>query len=381
MKKFKANGMVFLLFFLLSIVTIACFPEKPLLPATLPSPEATISTKARWEMEWETLTARARRENHLNIVVVNPGPATREFITKSMKDKYGIDVDLQGMPPGSYQSKIIRERKAGIFNLDILLHTVDGSFLVFDEAGILEPLDKMIFVPQVTDEKSWRDGRLFLDKKYTVAGGFQGINPLITVNTQLVKQSEIQSLDDLLNPRWKGQIVIYDPAISGPGNASLKAILTFKGRDYAAKLVEQNPTILRDGRLITEWLARGRFAVSIGPSFGIVKDFVDAGSPIAYVLPREGAWVTTSPGSVSILKDAPHPAAAKVFANWILTRDAQQEFSSAQDTASRRLDVGSSHLVPQRQPQPGVRYLYDFEMLPKHEELTNIIKEIFKPSM
>lgn len=163
----------------------------------------------------------------------------------------------------------------------------------------------------------------------------------------------------------------------------MRTIMMFKGEHFLKKLVEQNQTIIRDGRIQTEWLARGKFAVGIGPSFGIIKDFIDTGSPIAYILPAEGAFMSNSPGVVMLARNAPHPNAAKLFINWILTRESQVEFARAQDTASRRLDTTAEYLAPERRPRLDVRYIKDNDdiFLRKREELTNRIKEIFKPVM
>lgn len=367
---------------LFAILAFSCIPKETVPSSDLPMPVTTqVTVKAPWEVEWAATLVKAKKESHLNIISSAPSTATREFIVDSMKNKFGIDIDLMAMRITESEAKIVRERKAGIFDVDALLQTIDVSFINYDKMGVLESLDKIIFLPHVLDDKVWRDGRLYLDKEHKAAGGFQGINPLITINKQLVKQDEIKSLDDLLDSRWKGKIIIDDPTVIGSGNATLRTILLVKGRDYLTKLVEQNPTVIRDRRQQTEWLARGKFSIGLGPSFGLIKDFIDTGAPLSYILPREGAFVTTSPGVVLLLKNAPHPNAARIFANWILTKEAQEAVARAQDTASRRLDVSSSHLVPQRQPQPGFKYIYDYETLPMVEELTNIIKEIFKPLM
>lgn len=362
-----------------------CSPKKVVAPSIAPRVQGTapVLAKAAWEAEWAKITAEAKKEGRLIVYITTPGPTTSNFLKKSMKDKFGVDMELSAMPSVAAQEKILRETKADIFNIDINMIGMGPTFLFYEKMELLEPLDKVIFLPEVTDNKLWMDSSLFLDRAHTAAGGFAGVNPLVTINTQLVRPGEIRSLTDLLDPRWKGKIVLHDPTITGTGNGTMKTIFIFKGEDFIKNLAEQNPTIIRDARLQIEWLAKGKFAVSLGPSFGIIKDFMDTGSPISYVLPAEGALMSTSPGVVTLLKNAPHPNAAKLFSNWILTREAQTEFSRAQDTASRRLDISTEHLAPERQPRKEVRYFKDTDedFWKKHEDLLNKFKEILRPLM
>lgn len=340
-------------------------------------------TKTGWQVEWEKALALGKKEGRVIVHVVAPSPATSQFITKTFKEKFGIEVELSGLPSSVIQEKIERERKVGIFSQDVLLTSMGTSFLFYERIQFPDVLDKVIILPDVADGKLWLDGTVFLDKNHMAAGGFAGVNCLLFSNSQLVRPGEIKSLDDLLEPKWKGKILVNDPTITGTGNAALRAIMTYKGEDFLKRLVEQNPAIIRDARLQTEWIAQGKFAVSIGPSFGIIKDFIAAGAPISYILPAEGAFMSNSPGVVMLARNAAHPNAAKVFINWVLGREAQIEFARAQDTASRRLDTTAEYLVPERRPRPDVRYIKDNDdvFLRNHEALTNRIKEIFKPAM
>ena len=341
------------------------------------------STQDSWQTEWEKTLAAGRKEGQVIVQVIAPSPATSQFISKTFKEKFGINVDLSGLPSSIAQEKFQRERKSGIFNLDINLSSMGTSFLFYEKIEFPEVLDNQFILPEVKDSNVWMDGSIFLDKGHKSAGGFAGVNCMLFINSQLVRQGEVRSLDDILDPKWKGKIIINDPSISGTGNAALRTIMMFKGEDYLKKLVEQNPVITRDARIQTEWVARGKYAVSIGPSFGIIKDFIATGAPLAYVLPQEGAFLSNSPGVVLLPTNAPHPNAAKIFINWILTREAQTQFAIAQDTASRRLDVSAEHLALERRPRLDVRYIKDNDeaFLSRNEELTNRIKEIFKPVM
>jgi len=110
------------------------------------------------------------------------------------------------------------------------------------------------------------------------------------------------------------------------------------------------------------------------------------------VLPefKDGTYVTASFGSAMLLNQAPHPSAAAVFLNWVLTKQGQLAWSKAMDHVSRRMDVPTDHLPPyivpppnarffSGEPKPGDRYWlsYTEENVHRSAEETKILKELF----
>jgi iron(III) transport system substrate-binding protein len=87
---------------------------------------------------------------------------------------------------------------------------------------------------------------------------------------------------------------------------------------------------------------------------------MERGVPIAAVNPeklRELPYVTAGTGSVAVLNRPPHPNAARVYLNWLLSRDGQTAWSKAVTFASLRQDVPRDHVDPYVIPKPGVPYL------------------------
>lgn len=75
-------------------------------------------------------------------------------------------------------------------------------------------------------------------------------------------------------------------------------------------------------------------------------------------------------------------SAARVFINWMLTRETQELFARLADHGSRRVDVNNEHLNAAREPQPGVRYIIQNEEIQlKAPEHMKLFMEIFKPVM
>jgi ABC-type Fe3+ transport system substrate-binding protein len=114
----------------------------------------------------------------------------------------------------------------------------------------------------------------------------------------------------------------------------------------------------REQRRQLEWVARGRYPLLVGPSSAVLGQLMEEGLRIPTVneFRNQGGLVTASFGSLMLLKQAPNSNAAKVFVNWLLSKDGQTAYSTGAQEASRRLDVPSDHLPPDLTLRPGVTY-------------------------
>ena len=96
----------------------------------------------------------------------------------------------------------------------------------------------------------------------------------------------------------------------------------------------------RNQRQLAESLANGKAALSIGLSYYSFSPFLKAGLPVQPLpTPKEGIYASSGSGNVVALKNAPHPNAAKVFINWLLSHEGQELFSHAMGQPTRRFDV------------------------------------------
>ena len=166
---------------------------------------------------------------------------------------------------------------------------------------------------------------------------------------------EFKSYWDLVTPKWKGKYVSQDPTSTGLGGG-----LQFMyyhpelGPEFIKRLFgDMQPTLGRDRRQITDWLAQGKFALCVGcrdtnraKSQGLPVDELDN------VDWKEGLELTSGGGSMSLIKGGPNPNAARVFINWFLSRRGQLAMQKYNDLYgedapnSRRMDIAKDMLVP-----------------------------------
>lgn len=368
--------------FLLSTIFLTCTSrvtpvEKPVLPEAAIATQAT--SKELWQAEWERTMAEARKEGKVVIYLEANSSGARDPMIKAMKQNFGLDAEILALISAELNAKLLTERKAGLFYHDIVI-TGGGSLTnTLVPAGVFGPMEPNLILPEVKEAKNWREGVIpWFDKdkltlntgRLVLAGAF--------INTNLVKKDEMKSYQDLLNPKWKGKIVIQDPTIPGPGVRTFQIIAELMGKDFLRQLASQEPLLNRDSRLLTEWISTGKQAIGIGINPYSTDEVRKIGAPVDYVEFKEGAGLASPAASVGIMDKPAHPNASRVFINWFLSREGQNLFSLYIATISRRIDASTDHLSPVFVPKPGVRYLEDTpETYLAWVEMNKLGREIF----
>jgi iron(III) transport system substrate-binding protein len=143
------------------------------------------------------------------------------------------------------------------------------------------------------------------------------------INTNLVKMEEApKSFADLLDPKWKGKMVKAHPAYSGTIMNATFQIARDLGWEYFEKLAKQNVLQVQSATDTPKRIELGERAIMIdGASYLVIRG-KEAGKPVDIVYPSEGTPVATSPSAV--MKGAANPNGARLFQNWMHSREGQQ---------------------------------------------------------
>ncbi len=160
------------------------------------------------------------------------------------------------------------------------------------------------------------------------------MNPMaLAVNTEAlakINAPEPTSWADLLNPVYKGQIQMPTPQSSGTAYNAMATLVTMWGEDkafeYMKKLNANIQTYTSSGTAPSQAVAVGQCAIGIQftPAF---FEFIDKGYPLKVVFPSEGVGFENP--AVSILKGAKNIEAAKILADWLVSKQGQDVLSSA----------------------------------------------------
>lgn len=345
--------------------------------------ESRESQKAAWEIEWEKATSLGRREGRI-VLYTTWRPETRQEIANAMKSKYGIEIEYVMGRGADIAEKLLRERKAGIYNADMYSGGSTTLATQLKPAGILMPVEPYLILPEVKDPKVWVNGRLnFVDKDRLIfyftlfATGYDNFH----VNSDLVKKGEIKSWKDLLEPKWKGKIVMNDPTVAGRGNQLFSVAHEVLGADYWIKFAQQLPAITRDQRLQVEWVAKGKYAIMMAGITEIVADFQRAGAPIVPLNLPEVNYLSLDSSGIVLPSNPAHPNALKVFLNWLLNKEGQTLWTKSTAYQSARLDVTTEYVDPLSIRRSEINYFQpeNEEFLLQRPKFVKIAQEIFEP--
>jgi iron(III) transport system substrate-binding protein len=144
----------------------------------------------------------------------------------------------------------------------------------------------------------------------------------IAINTTLVPpDQEPKKWQDVLDPKWKGKLAMDDPRGSGPGGTILSGIDYVYGQEIEQKLADQQLFFATQAGPIWTALNRGEYAIFLSGGHPDLIANRKAGAPVKQIRPVEGVGVT--PIGQSLLKNAPHPNAAKLWIEWSLSDEGQ----------------------------------------------------------
>jgi iron(III) transport system substrate-binding protein len=155
-----------------------------------------------------------------------------------------------------------------------------------------------------------------------------GFNPmLIGYNTETLSADDApKTWADLLDPKWANQIGTYDPRIGGGGYAYYYGMWKLHGDEYVAGLGANKPFVQSASAALASAVASGQLQLASIGYTGWSSLLGEA--PIALVVPEDG--VPMMDMMVSVVDDAPHPEAARLFVSWLMSEEGQNSIPTSE---------------------------------------------------
>lgn len=306
-----------------------------------------------FQQQWEELIKAARAEGQLNIILF-AGLNLQEALP-AFEREFGVRVNFFTGSGRQHAERILAERRAGRYTIDGWIGGANTGLTMLMPNNVLAPVDELLIHPDVTDLSKWFQNRhIYTDPegRYIFTWGGSPSH-IVYLNTNLVDPNEIRSYEDLLNPKWKGKIVATNPSRQGSGASTVPLYLMPEvGEQWFVRWAnEMQPTLVENTRQGAEWVAIGRFPIGM---FGLSDEMHRLraqGFPVIDFMPhpmKEGEVLTASANNLMVLDNAPNPNALKLFVNWMLTRDVQQEFIRVGlRKDSLRNDIDNTVIEPQ----------------------------------
>ncbi|MBC8021792.1 MAG: extracellular solute-binding protein [Burkholderiales bacterium] len=265
---------------------------------------------------------RARKEAsvtmYTSMQLVDSRPLTEAF-----EKKYGVKVNLWRASGEKVAQRVVTESRGGRFDVDVV--ETDGTQM---EILHREKQLSALKVPSISDVPS---------EILPVHGEYAPTRLTLYVmayNTQLVAPHEVpRSYADLLKPRWAGRLALENEDV--PWFASVvKSMGETNGVAYFRRLAAMKPSMRAGHTLIAELVAAGEIEIGIDTHVQGVARLKEKGAPIDW-RPLQPAF--GQPSSVGVARRAPHPEAARLLADFILSREGQEIIKSRNRVPSSRV--------------------------------------------
>lgn len=243
-----------------------------------------------------------------------------ETETKAFGEKYDVKTSFIRNGSGSTLAKVDAEKKNP--QADVWYGGTLDPQSQAGEMGLLQPY-KSPNLEQIMEK--FRDpAKVKGNLSSAVYVGILGFG----VNTQRLKEKNLpvpKCWKDLTKPEYKGEIQIADPQSSGTAYTALATFAQLWGEDQAFDYLKHlNANVsqyTKSGIAPARNAARGETAIGIGflHDYSLEKE---QGAPLELISPCEGTGYEI--GGVSILKGARNLDNAKLFVDWVLSKDAQE---------------------------------------------------------
>lgn len=260
----------------------------------------------------------AVQDTELN-VLCTPQEEWCQGMKQEFEAKYDITVNYVRMSSGEALARLQAEKDNPQF--DVWWGGPIDTYVAGKEAGVLEAYDSPNY-------KNLRDPELYKDPDNFWAGIYVGSLGFATNKDWLAAHPDVkapESWDDLLNPAFKGQVMVAHPSTSGTSYTAMATVLQIRGEEagweYLEKYAGQIAQYTKSGAAPAKFVGQGEAAVAIVFSHDIVNEIENNKMPLQMTFPKDGTGYEI--GGMAIVKGAKHPQAARLWFDWALTPEAQ----------------------------------------------------------
>ncbi len=250
-------------------------------------------------------------------------------IADAFQKETGIKVEMFRSGGSSILRRFQQEMDAGRVAVDVLTHSEPAAANALGKKGLFLPFKPANFdkVPDAAKDP----------KKVAAA-------------------DEPKTWDDLLDPKYKGKLVMTDPSFTSLQVSVVGTMAKTRGWPFYEKLRGSDVMIVQGNQQVSDMLKRGERLIAVGALDSYAADLKKEGHPIKTLYPSDGVFVIPSP--TSVVKGSPNPNAAKLFAQFMIGDTAQKIFP-ADGGYSARIDIA---------PPPGSPDLKGLKIIPVDDE-------------
>lgn len=333
---------------ILLLLAISCAPKgtpaQPVAPAPVKAaptaaPASIISSPNPQDTAWQNIVDAAKKEGRLTIYSGNFTGDIGIALSRGFKERYGIQVDVITGRGTEFIQRLQTEKRMGTILADVE-DTSGTNAKLMKQQGLTKSIADEL--PALKEKGVWAADIFGLDPvdKHAIAFNFSTYSPF--VNTNLVKPGEEpKAWKDLLSPKWKSKMMAINPTSSAGLINNFVPLMREKVIDteFLKALYAQDMQFTVSAPDEASRLSRGERPLSVADINISFAKFVAEGAPIRAIEMDDG--MVMSPLPIVAFDGGPHPNAAKVFVNWLLSPEGQTVWNKANGAPGVRKDVTS----------------------------------------
>jgi ABC-type Fe3+ transport system substrate-binding protein len=303
----------------------------------------------------EQLIAAARKEGRLVLYASAAVQQLQMYFAAFNKRYPFIKTEYYRTDKQKLLSRILLEHRSKQ-NLADLIHTSVIETHILKTRGALSryvPAEAATFPSQFKDPEGYWTSVL-------LSGTLMGFN-----TRQIARAEAPRRYEDLLRPRWKNVMGIDNTKVEW-----FAMLLKLKGREFMEKLAAQNPKVMAGNTNLLNLLAAGEFPITPGVYEYSIEVLKNKGAPVDWVALEPVIVYTVA---VSLPAQPPHPNAAKLFIEWVLSKEGQ-EVVNQYGRVPIRDDVESTYGKILRQHKI---LMTDVDLGQKEVEVNEMIRKLF----
>jgi iron(III) transport system substrate-binding protein len=256
----------------------------------------------------DAVVAKAKQEGTVNFYS-SSRRNTLTDIAKKFKEEYGINVAVTRKATGNIIEQVETERRINRVSADVVQTGNEGVMLSWLSQGYFSD-----YTPKAVKD---------IPKEYQIGGG-KLLSPYVNLqapcfNTKALKPADApKTYEAFLAAGLKGKVIVVDPRYAGPGPAVVRVIVKRYGWDFVDKLAKQKPFVVRGVTTLTSMVSNGESVLGLQCNTSQVAQLKSKGNPIDTIWLKDG--IPTVFSTAGVVEKAPHPNAARLFLEFLLSK-------------------------------------------------------------
>ena len=291
--------------------------------------------------------AAAKREGTVTWYTATPVAAAQHIVTEFQKQT-GIKVEMLRASGQTLIRRFMQEAAAGRIYADVMTMSDMSAANAMTRRGLFVPFKPVAF-DKVFAEAKDPNGH-YVAQRPTLVG--------MVARTDRVASADLpKTWTDLMQPKYKGRMVMADPSFASL-QLMLVATLSQKlGWQFYEGLRKNDTLVVQGNEQVYDMIKRGERVIAAEASDPQIYTGGVMPPNMTAIFPETGSILVPTP--TAVIKGSPHPNAAKLFAQFNLTREVQQKFTQ-EGRHSPRMDIDPPTGLPRLDTLSFYRIDYDW---------------------